>query len=272
MRNSYSSSPFPGSFAPYAMSEAPWGHSPRKPLLYRLVRGITIMTVLSGVVVGLHRNDLLREGARRIGREAQYLELERRLVGAPGYGTPRSVEANLHPPTAATPPAAAPAAAALAAPARSPEPAATAEPAPSAAAAATPTASPEPAVVAKVAPPPAVSTPAAAEPVDPLKPISLDQLPVLRSGQSSAKTLAPSAGAAPASTPRAAAKVQVFDADEPKSKPSKPKVEKAENVEKAAVAPKPAPKAKEPDPTAPRASDNPLKAAIRDAMRKQGAK
>src|SRR5687768_13240841 len=98
MRNSYSSSPFPGSFAPYAVSDAPWGHSAQKPVLYRLVRGVTIVAVLSGVVVGLHRNDLLREGARRIGREAQYLDLERRLIGVPGYGTPRSVEANLHAP------------------------------------------------------------------------------------------------------------------------------------------------------------------------------
>jgi hypothetical protein len=255
------------------MSEAPWGHSPRKPVLYRLVKGITIVAVLSGVVVGLHRNDLLREGARRIGREAQYLELERRLVGAPGYGTPRSVEANLH-----APPAAAPAAVELAGatPAPSPEPAAAPEPAgapaPSpAATAAAPTASPEPAALAKVASPPANSTSLAAESVDPLKPISLDQLPVLRSGQSSAKTLAPSA-AAPASTPRAAAKVQAFDAGEPKAKPTKPKAEKAEKVEKAAAAPKPAPKVKEPDATAPRSSDNPLKAAIRDAMRKQGVK
>ena len=100
MRNSYSSSPFPGSFAPYAMSEAPSSHSVRKPVLYRLVRGITIVAVLSGVVVGLHRNDLLREGARRMGQEAQYLELERRFLGVPGYGTPRSVEANLHAPPA----------------------------------------------------------------------------------------------------------------------------------------------------------------------------
>jgi hypothetical protein len=279
MRNSYSSTPFPGSFAPYAVSEAPWGHSQRKPVLYRVVRAVTIVAVLSGVVVGLHRNDLLREGARRLGHEAKYMELERRLIGVPGYGTPRSVEANLHAAPAA--PAAAIAAAPapeLTAPPSTPEPAAEAAqvtppvaPAPQAVAAAAP---PEPAPAAKLEPPPAA--PAAPEPVDPLKPISLDQLPVLRSGQASAKTLAPSEPSTPvAAAPRTSAKVQVFDldGDSPKAKKAKAKPEKVEKVEKAA-APKPAPKAKakEPDPTAPRAGDNPLKAAIRDAMRKQGTK
>jgi hypothetical protein len=279
MRNSYSSTPFPGSFAPYAVSEAPWGHSQRKPVLYRLVRAVTIVAVLSGVVVGLHRNDLLREGARRLGHEAKYMELERRLIGVPGYGTPRSVEANLHAAPAA--PAAAIAAAPapeLTAPPSTPEPAAEAAqvtppvaPAPQAVAAAAP---PEPAPAAKLEPPPAA--PAAPEPVDPLKPISLDQLPVLRSGHASAKTLAPSEPSTPAAAaPRTSAKVQVFDldGDSPKAKKAKAKPEKVEKVEKAA-APKPTPKAKakEPDPTAPRAGDNPLKAAIRDAMRKQGTK
>jgi hypothetical protein len=279
MRNSYSSTPFPGSFAPYAVSEAPWGDSQRKPVLYRLVRAVTIVAVLSGVVVGLHRNDLLREGARRLGHEAKYLELERRLIGVPGYGTPRSVEANLHAPPAA--PATAIAAAPgpeLAAPPTTPKPPAEAaqtappvapEAAPQAVAAAP---APEPTPVAKLEPPPAA--PAAPEPVDPLKPISLDQLPVLRSGQASAKALAPTEPSTPAAAaPRTSAKVQVFDldGDSPKAKKAKAKPEKVEQAEKAA-APKPAPKAKakEPDPTAPRAGDNPLKAAIRDAMRKQG--
>ncbi len=269
MRNSYSSSPFPGSFAPYAMSEAPWGHSHRKPALYRLVRGVTILVVLAGVVVGLHRNDLLREGARRLGHEAKYLELEQRLIGVPGYGTPRSVEANLHAPaaTAAALAAVAPPTA-TAAPEPTPEPAApeaataatlASNPAPTTAAA-----EPSPAPVAKVDPP---SAPAAAapEPIDPLKPISLDQLPVLRTGQASAKTIAPSESAPAA--PRAAAKVQVFDADA-----DSPKAKKAAPAQKAAVAAKPAPKQKAPDPTAPRAGDNPLKAAIRDAMRKKSGK
>jgi hypothetical protein len=268
------------------MSEAPWSSSNRKPALYRVVRAVTIIAVLGGVVVGLHRNDLLREGAKRVGRETQYLELERRLIGVPGYGTPRSVESNLSAPVnaaaAASPPAAAPVAL-LEKPAEPSAP-------PADAPAASPPTPSVPEVVAAVAvapapPPPAepaaaaapvVTPPApapAAAPVDPMKPISLDDLPVLRTGQATAKAALVAEAPAPSSAPKSAArKVQVFDLDanspKPKSKPKAEKAEKTAQAPKPAPAPKPAKKEKEPDQTAPRAGDNPLKAAIRDAMRK----
>jgi hypothetical protein len=55
--------------------------------------GVSLMLValLAGSGITLYRNDLLRDGARRVGQESAYLRLEAAL-GGPAFGTPRSIE------------------------------------------------------------------------------------------------------------------------------------------------------------------------------------
>jgi hypothetical protein len=49
---------------------------------------------LFGGLFAAYRNDLLLQAARAVHQERQYLQLERALVGVPGFGTPRSVAAS----------------------------------------------------------------------------------------------------------------------------------------------------------------------------------
>jgi hypothetical protein len=50
------------------------------------------VAAVAGCLYSLDRNDVLLKEARRRGLETPYLALERRLVGTPGWGTPRSLE------------------------------------------------------------------------------------------------------------------------------------------------------------------------------------
>jgi hypothetical protein len=59
---------------------------------------------VAGLSFSLYRNDVLLDAARSGGWESRYLALEARLLGTPGWGTPRSLEPPSEPATAAPPP------------------------------------------------------------------------------------------------------------------------------------------------------------------------
>jgi hypothetical protein len=83
------------------------------------VAWLVALSVLIGGVVVLYRTDLLLEGARRAGREAQFLAFEKNVLGGPARGTPRELRA-LFPEPSPPPEAPAPAAAAVVQPASRP--------------------------------------------------------------------------------------------------------------------------------------------------------
>src|SRR5262245_54718419 len=58
---------------------------------YRLIVLTLILGAVGGILFALYRNDILLTIARGAGVEAQYRSLEQR-IGAPGWGTPRSIE------------------------------------------------------------------------------------------------------------------------------------------------------------------------------------
>ncbi|HVR18597.1 MAG TPA: hypothetical protein VMS65_02835, partial [Polyangiaceae bacterium] len=58
---------------------------------YRLVLLTLIVGALGGALFALYRNDVLLSIARGAGVEEQYRSLER-SIGAPGWGTPRSID------------------------------------------------------------------------------------------------------------------------------------------------------------------------------------
>lgn len=211
-------------------------------------RWLVALLLLTGGVLGAYRQNLLREGARRMGVENKYIAGERRVTAFVAAKAPPQVKqvltrlALLPGPNAAPPPVVR---------------------------AATPT--PTPAAVA--AAPLAAATPAAAQspsssPSEPeVKTVSLDSLPVL--GAETEAT--PKDTAPPALTPAprakaAAASVAVKAAPAPKRAKAAPVAEKPEPVAKAEAKPKA--KAEPPPP----ANENPLKAAIRQAIAADAAK
>src|SRR5262245_40364633 len=58
---------------------------------YRLIVLTLILGAVGGILFALYRNDVLLSIARGAGVEAQYRNIERR-IGAPGWGTPRSID------------------------------------------------------------------------------------------------------------------------------------------------------------------------------------
>jgi hypothetical protein len=202
-------------------------------------RWLFAFLLITGGVLGAYRQNLLREGARRIGVEGKYLYGEKRAVAFVTAKAPAPVQnvlkrlALLPGPNAAPPPAPV-----------TPTQAAAAAPVAAAAVPATPPTKP-------------------AEPE--VKTVSLDSLPVLMAAPDAAKAASVAAAVAPA--PRAKAEPVAKRATA--SKAATPKAERAEKPEPVAKAePKPKPKAEPPPP----ANENPLKAAIRLAIAADVAK
>jgi hypothetical protein len=301
--------PFASSIPDIYDAYAPYSYQ-RKTLStgYYVVRNLLIVGALCGGFVALYRNDVLRDLARRVGQEPRYLAAEQFLGGTPGWGTPRSMEPVLAQdgtaptvdPTSAAAPvaalpvapseptvAAAPTAAAPAAPVAAPIPPPTTEPAPLKPLAAAPVPAPAPAHVA-----------VAAAPFDPLTPVKFESLPLV--GQQGPRAVAftdlPTSHAAAAPAPHAApapvaarpapvthanskavnvslneapahhaATSRSIPAPSRAAPPPEPKPAPAP------VAAKPAPPPG-PKPTEARASDNPLLAAVRGAVRTRPAK
>jgi hypothetical protein len=227
----------------------------RAPRGYYVVRSLLVWGGVFGAFVGLYRNDVLRELSRKIGQESRYLAAESQLIGTPGWGTPRSMEPVL---------GGGPAAAAV--PATTPERAA----APAAPVVETPAPVSVPAapakVVAAVAPVAAAPLPAPAAPApvaattesEQLVPVSLDSLPLASN--------APRTPSSEEPAPRAATPAPPTNV-----KSVKPASDDARAPAKLAKAPpKPAAPAA-PKATQARASDNPLTAAIRGAVRARPA-
>src|SRR5262245_3854055 len=101
-RYSYQSSPYQAA-DPLAQYQAQYSYEqalqsgPRRffsavgRFFYRLIVFTLIVGALGGVLFALYRNDVLLTIARGAGMEAQYKALEQR-IGAPGWGTPRSLD------------------------------------------------------------------------------------------------------------------------------------------------------------------------------------
>jgi hypothetical protein len=222
------------------------------PRGYYVVRSLLIWGGAFGVLVGLYRNDVFRELSRKIGQESRYLAAESQLIGTPGWGTPRSMEPLLG---GAAAPAAVPAPAPTVERTAPPSAPAVESPAPVAVPASPPK------VVAAVAPAAPVAPPPTTE-AEALVPVSLDSLPL--AGGNAAP---PSSPAEPA--PRAAAPAPAPAPNLKSVKPSPTEARAPAKLAKAAPqkpAAPPAPKA-----TQARASDNPLTAAIRGAVRARPA-
>jgi hypothetical protein len=203
-------------------------------------RWLLAFLLITGGVLGAYRQNLLREGARRIGIEGRYLYGEKRVTAFVTANAPAPLQnvlkrlALLPGPNAVPPPAPV-----------------------------TPTRAP-----AMAAPVVAAAKPAAepSKPTEPeVKTVSLDSLPVLTTEPEATKPTPVAAAIAPA--PRA--KAVVAKAEPVAKRAAAPKAEKVEKPEPVAKAePKPKPKAEPPPP----ANENPLKAAIRLAIAADAAK
>jgi hypothetical protein len=213
-------------------------------------RWLVALLLLTGGVLGAYRQNLLREGARRLGVENKYIAGERRVTAFVTAKAPPQVKqvltrlALLPGPNAAPPPIARPA---------------------------TPAPAPAVAPIAAAATPAAVlpsnSGTATNEPE--VKTVSLDSLPVLGAeAEAASKDATPTVAAAAPRAKAAAAPMAVKAAPAPAAKRAKatPVAEKPEPVAKAE--PKPKAKAEPPPP----ANENPLKAAIRQAIAADAAK
>ncbi|HET9930633.1 MAG TPA: hypothetical protein VFQ35_08095 [Polyangiaceae bacterium] len=233
---------------------------------------------VAGLLFSLYRNDVLFQEARRRGMERPYLALERRLLGTPGWGTPRSLLAPeaLADSTAAAlgaPVAFGGTASPAATPAAAPSPPPSVASEPTASRTAEPKATPEPKATTESKPTP---EPKPAAPTsggvtsEGVKITSLDALAPLPRGASHAAapvthTAAPVARAAAPTRPAHVAEskpspARFAAASEPKAKPAPPPAKAA--VPKPAPAPKAAP---------PPRDDNPLNAAIRGVIAKDAA-
>jgi hypothetical protein len=211
-------------------------------------RWAVMLLLLTGGVLAAYRQNLLREGARRLGIENKYLHGEQRVSAFVSAKAPAPVKlaltrlSLLPGPNAAAlslPPFAA-------APALPATPAAASEPKPASASAES----------AKAAEPSKPSEPE-------VKTVSLDSLPVLAAEEPS-KAAPVAAAAAP--RPHAATRAESRPAPTPPTRKEAPaKIEKPEPVAKAEPKPKPEPKAKPALPPS-SANDSPLKAAIRAAI------
>jgi hypothetical protein len=208
-------------------------------------RWLVALLLLTGGVLGAYRQNLLREGARRVGIENKYIAGERRVTAFVTAKAPPQVKqvltrlALLPGPNAAPPPVAR---------ATTPAPA---------------TPAVAPIAAAAIASP--VTTPSEPE----VKTVSLDSLPVLGAEtEATPKETAPIAAAAAPRAKSAASPVAAKAAPTPAAKRAKatPVAEKPEPVAKAE--PKPKAKAEPPPP----ANENPLKAAIRQAIAADAAK
>ena len=206
------------------------------------------VAAVAGCLFSLDRNDVLLKEAQRRGLEAPYLALERKLVGTPGWGTPRSV--------AGSEPADASGAVGVAS-----APAVVSEPTHSAFVQAD--ANPVEAKPSEAKPASATSERATS---DGLKITSLDALAPLPAQAAAQRP----AAAAPRTAPARATRTV-----EPKPAVAARAVSQAEKpAPQAAAQPKPAPvkAAPAPKPSPPPADDNPLKAAIRSAITKEAGK
>jgi hypothetical protein len=214
-------------------------------------RWLVAFLLLTGGVLGAYRQNLLREGARRMGVENKYIAGERRVTAFVAAKAPPQVKqvltrlALLPGPNAAPPPVVRAAA-----------------PAPTPAAAAP---------LAAAAMPAAVQPPSSSPSEPEVKTVSLDSLPVLGAETEAAPKEAAPAAAAPAPAPRAKTAtapvaVKAAPAPAPKRAKATPAAEKPEPIAKAE--PKPKAKAEPPPP----ANENPLKAAIRQAIAADAAK
>ena len=65
-----------------------------------LVKLILLVGVPAGALLALYRNDVLFDGAKQLGRESDFLKLERTWLGGPPSGTPRSLQPLLEPQSA----------------------------------------------------------------------------------------------------------------------------------------------------------------------------
>jgi hypothetical protein len=220
-------------------SEVDFRRKPRAGV--RWGRWLLVGTLLTAAVLGAYRQNLLREGARRIGVEGKYLYGERRVTAFIGANAPLSVQRALG--TLAL----------LPGPNAEPPRVVAAPPAPP----------PPPPVQREAVPPPEV------EPV--AKTLAPDSLPATTAAPSSAPPVASDSpvAAAPVAAPIAAAAARPLPrraslSASPAPTKAEPKTQVAAKTKPKAV---PQPKA-EPKPKASArvASDNPLKAAIRSAI------
>jgi hypothetical protein len=208
---------------------APITVSPRaKPRASRVTRffyGLAWLLIsccgIAGLVFSLYRNDVLLRLAQQSGMEERYLDLEHRLLGTPGWGTPRSLAAEL-PLSAAL----------LTSTGRAPQP--SAEPAPEGAT----LAEPSPADAARAtsgaaaphaAPNPPAADAAAATPraVVPASPTAVNPGGAARSAEapSPARSPAPLAAASPAAAPRSTPEgVAILSLDALPTEPTNPRV------------------------------------------------
>jgi hypothetical protein len=218
---------------------------------YRLIVLTLIVGALGGALFALYRNDVLLSIARGAGVEAQYRSLEQR-IGAPGWGTPRSIDV----------PAETPVAPAADKDTADKQPETMRAAATSGSSDSTPDGLPIvsfdslPTAPSKKAAPEAISLsalpaePARRERVEPTRTARAEPAPRQRAKAQKAESAEPAPVTRSIPLPKAPPKPEPVAKAEPEPKPEPP-------------APKPAP---EVDRTKPRANDNPLKAAIRAAM------
>lgn len=259
-------------YSPYEVDQYPYDQmggmqsGPRRffsavgRFFYRLVVLTLIVGALGGVLFALYRNDVLLNIARGAGLEGQYKSMEARF-GGPGWGTPRSIDLPKDLPTTA---AVAPASDSREGASETVHAAAD-SPTTDAKTSEAKTSTPDGVAIVSFdsLPTAGKKTAAAKEP----EAVSLNALPAAPARNARAEP----ARAEPAPPRQRAAK----------AKPAEPKTvevtrsiplpkPKPEPVAKAEPAPKPEPPAPKPAPeedhTKARASDNPLKAAIRASM------
>ncbi len=214
----------------------------------RFGRWLLVGLLLSASVLALYRQNLLREGARRVGLENKYLYGEKRVTSFVDAQAPASVkhvlaQLKLLPGPNALAPAPAVAAVAPVSPAATPT---SADEAPAAKA---------DDVKAEDAKPDGVKT------------VSLDSLPV----EVAAEAASAPEPQAPSPAQKAAPAIAKVAAPKPASAPRAKAVVQAEKPAKIAKAAVERPKA-QPKPAPAQANDNPLKAAIRSAIAADAAK
>ena len=257
-RYSYSSSPYD----PFAQYQYQYGvqSGPRRffsavgRFFYRLIVLTLILGVVGGVLFVLYRHDVLLKIARGAGIEGQYRDLERRS-GAPDWRMPLSIDLPKPTPEVAATEAAAPAKPAENDQAK-PETVQAAATSERKTSDGLPIVSLDslPTAPVKGAPEPVAA--AAVPEAAPVKVARAEPTPVRKTTRATRAPKPKAEERQPTALQRSIPLLQ------PKPKPE------PEPVAKAEPPPKPEPKP-EPDRSAPRASDNPLKAAIRAAMAKK---
>ena len=212
---------------------------------YRLVVLTLIVGALGGALFALYRNDMLLTMARGAGVEEQYRSLER-SIGAPGWGTPRSLDVPSETPVSPTATKDEPETVRAGATRGSVD--STPEGLPIVSFDSLPTAPSKAAAPQAVSPNAPSAAPAHRERVEPTRTARAEPAPRQRVKAEKAEPAQPAELTRSIPLPKAPPKPEPVAKAEPKPEPP---------------APKPAP---EVDRTKPRANDNPLKAAIRAAM------